>query len=155
MRKMLRKNIRLNEEQIKKLRDLSEFDGSDPLDHVTRAIDDYLRKQKTDLTLPAEKEINAQITGKSPEPASPGAFWVNGIVDRYEFSALILKEASKSAIDKDKVSKLSILDPIIRENTNSFIAACIVNYDRGWDIRPSKIAEPYYRKVRELIDALT
>lgn len=152
---MLRKNIRLNEEQIQKLRDLSEFDGSDPLDHVTRAIDDYLRKQKTDLTLPAEKEINAQITGKSPEPAAPGAFWVNGIVDRYEFSALILKEASKSAIDKGKVSKLSILDPIIRENTNSFIAACIVNYDRGWDISPSKIAEPYYRKVRELIDELT
>ncbi len=155
MRKMLRKNIRLNEEQIKKLRDLSEFDGSDPLDHVTRAIDDYLRKQKTDLTLPAEKEINAEITGKSPEPATPGALWVNGIVDRYEFSALILKEPSKSAIDKDRISKLSILDPIIRENTNSFIAACIVNYDRGWDIRPSKIAQPYYQKVRDLIDALT
>ncbi|WP_439558655.1 DUF7678 domain-containing protein [Dyadobacter sp.] len=152
---MLRKNIRLNEEQIKKLRDLSEFDGSDPLDHVTRAIDDYLRKQKTDLTLPAEKEINAEITGKSPEPATPGALWVNGIVDRYEFSALILKEPSKSAIDKDRISKLSILDPIIRENTNSFIAACIVNYDRGWDIRPSKIAQPYYQKVRDLIDALT
>jgi hypothetical protein len=154
MRKMLRKNIRLNEKQIQKLQDLSAYDGSDPLDHVSRAIDDYLKKQKISTTLPAEKEISAEITEKVEELSIRGAFWLNGKVDRYDFSALILKEPSKSAIDKGRVSKLSILDPIIRENTNSFIAACIVNYDRGWDIRPSKIAEPYYNKVRLLIDNL-
>jgi hypothetical protein len=152
MRKVLRKSIRLNDQQIRKLGDLSAFDGSDPLEHVTRAIDEYLKKQKTDVSIPAEKEIHAEITGKVGDATNRGAFWISGIVDRYEFSALILKEPSRSGIDKGRISKLSILDPTIRESTNSFIDSCIVNYDRGWDIKPSKLAEPYYNKVMALLE---
>jgi hypothetical protein len=73
-------------------------------------------------------------------------------VNQYEFSALLIFAGSKTGIDKGKISKLSIWDPVVRENKKSFIDSCIMNYDRGWDIRPSKIAQPYYDKVKMLIN---
>ncbi|NIJ52499.1 DUF7678 domain-containing protein [Dyadobacter arcticus] len=154
MRKVLNKNFRLKDEQINKLKDLSAFDGSDPLVHVTKAIDEYLDKQTMQISSPKEKEIHAEIKDRSRDPRISGALWVSGNVGKYEFSALILAEPSKSGIDRGRISKLSILDPVVREKTKSFIGSCIVNYDRGWDIRPSKIAEPFYNRLRILVDQI-
>jgi hypothetical protein len=150
--KRLRKSVTLTDAQSRKLHELSEFDGTDPVEHAMRAIDEYLKKQKLDFTPPKEKDISAEFRDRSGDPHIQGAVWLSGVVDRYEFSALIMKIPAKSAIDKGKISKLSIWDPVILQNTNNFIGSCIVNYDRGWDIKPSKLAEPYYNKVKALLD---
>ena len=150
--KKLRKNVTLTDTQSKRLHELSELDGIDPVEHTMRAIEEYLRKQNLAYTPRNENEILATFKERSGDANIPGAFWVSGSADMYEFSALILKQPSKSAIDRGKISKLSIWDPAVLETTKSFIGSCIVNYDRGWDIKPSKIAEPYYNKVKSLLD---
>jgi len=155
MQKVSRKYVRLSEFQMKRLEELSEFDGLDLLEHVRRAMDTYLQAQKPMVNIPVADEIVAEIKDFSDDPKISRAMWVSGIVDRYEFSVLVLHEPSKTGLDKGRISKLSIWDPLIRINTNNFIDSCIVNYDRGWDVRPSKIAEPYYGKVKKLIDNYT
>lgn len=99
-----------------------------------------------------ESENIAKFKSLSGEKNVQGAFGISGTVEKYEFSALFLKLPSKSAIDQGKISKLSIWDTAVMERTNNFIGSCIVNYDRGWDIRPSKVAAPYYNKVKTLLD---
>jgi len=149
--KVFRKNVRLTDFQIKSLQELSAFDGLDPVEHVKKAIDDYLKNQKPVVSIPKETDITAKIKERLDDPDILRAVWVSGTADKYEFSALILSE-SKTGIDKGRISKLSIWDPKVRKNTNNFIGSCIVNYDRGWDIKPSKLAEPYYKKVKSVID---
>jgi hypothetical protein len=151
--KTYRKYGPLTELQIKRLQKLSEFDGTDPVEHIRNAVDKYLQNLKVNFTPPKEEEIFAELKNRYEDPNISRAVWFEGIVDRYEFSALILNAPYKLGIDKGRISKLSIWDPIIKENTHNFISACIVNYDRGWDIRPSKIAQPYYNKVKSLIDS--
>jgi hypothetical protein len=150
--KMFRKSVILTDAQISRLKQLSEFDGQDVVFHVKKALDEYLKNQKPDLVLPKEDEILAEITQRYNDPEIVGAVWISGNVNQYEFSALLFHAGSKTGIDRGKISKLSIWDPVVMENTKSFINSCIVNYDRGWDIRPSKIAQPYYDKVKGLID---
>ena len=150
--KRLPKSIRLTDAQSKRLQELSELDGLDTREHAIRAIDEYLSKQRTDIAPLNESDINAVFTDLTPDPNTAGAFWITGAVGRYEFSAMVLKLPAKYGIDKGKLYKLFIYDPVVLETTGSFIGACIVNYDKGWDIRPSKIAEPYYNKVKALLD---
>jgi hypothetical protein len=149
--KRLRKSVSLSVTQSKSLHELSEFDGLDPVEHVNRAIDEYLVKKKRTAVTPDEKNITTQITERSPDLRIKGAIWIGGNVGKYAFSALLLKTPAKLAIEKGCISKLSIWDPVEKENTGSFIGSCIVNYDRGWDIKPSKIAEPYYKSVITLL----
>lgn len=137
--------------QSRKLHELSVFDGLDPVEHVNRAIDEYLVKQKLDFVAPKEKDISAQIKQRTADPKVKGAIWLSGHVDKYEFSALVLKLPVKVGIEKGRISKLSIWDAEVMEATGSFIGSCIVNYDRGWDIKPSKIAEPFYKRVISLL----
>jgi hypothetical protein len=149
--KRYRKHVALTDLQSKRLSELSDFDGTDPMEHAKRAIDEYLQKQKLDFTPPKENDIRAEFRDHSGDANIQGAFWVSGTVDKYEFSALILKLPSKLGIDRGKISKLSIWDPVVLSNTSNFIGSCIVNYDRGWDIKPSRIAEPYFNKVKALL----
>lgn len=149
--KRLRKTISLTPSQSVGLYELSEFDGLDSVEHAMRAIDEYLARQKPVQTSPTESKIRAKIEDKIPHASLKGAFWVSGIVNEYGFSALILKQPAKVAIDRGRISKLSIWDPIVLESKGSFIGACIVNYDRGWDIKPSLLAQPYYDKVKTLL----
>ena len=148
----IRKSVALTEVQREKLHELCEFDGLDPVEHARRAIDEYLEKKPRNIKVPADNEIEARFRESAPDGVIAGAFWVSGYVGSYEFSAFILKQPSKSGIDKGRVSKLAIWDPAIRKTTHSFIGSCIVNYDRGWDIKPSRIAQPYYEKVKSLLD---
>jgi len=152
MQKTFRKTVALTEAQIRRLQQLSELDGKDPLIHVRTAIDQYLKKQNFEVALPNQESILAKFTGRVEDVNIARAIWASGVVDRYEFSALVLHEPTKLGIDKGRISKLSIWDPIIKENTKNFIDACIVNYDRGWDIKPSKIAQPYYDAVKSLLE---
>lgn len=144
--------IHLTDSQIRRLGELSEFDGLDPVEHVRKAIDDYLTNQPRNFNPPKEKDIIAQIKERTPDSVINRAFWITGTVDKYEFSALILNSPSKSGIEKGRISKLAIWDPEVRQKTNNFIGSCIVNFDKGWDIRPSKMAQPYYNKAKSLID---
>ncbi len=148
-----RKNLILTDLQIKRLYELGDFDGVDPMEHASRAIDEYLGKNHIKPKLQKHREITAEIKECSPDNNVSGAFWLSGTVALYQFSALILNGPSKTAIDKGKISKLSIWDPAVMKKTNSFITSCIVNYDRGWDIKPSKLAEPLYLRVKDLVNS--
>jgi hypothetical protein len=144
--------VSLTVTQSKKLHELSELDGLDPIEHVNRAIDEYLTKQKFDFVPPKANEIAAKIKESVPAENIRGAYWISGEVDKFHFSALVLKTPVKIAIEKGRISKLSIWDPKMMESTGSFITSCIVNFDRGWDIKPSIIAEPFYNCVITLLN---
>ena len=150
--KNFRKNFHLTEFQLRRLQELSGLDGLDPVEHVKKAVDQYLKNQQFDITPIEESAISAEFKSRYEDPVIPRAMWIAGVVDKYEFSALVLNMPSKSGIDKGRISKLSVWDPVEREKTNNFIGSCIVNYDRGWDIRPSKLAQPYYDVVKSLLD---
>jgi len=150
--KMFRKTFTLTDFQISRLNQLSELDGQDPMKHIRKAVDEYIKNQKFDFNPPKESEIFAEIKKRYDDPDIARAIWISGVVDQYEFSALIFNGPSKSGIDKGRISKLSIWDPVVKENTNNFLGSCIMNYDRGWDIRPGKVAQPFYEKVKSLIE---
>lgn len=69
--------------------------------------------------------------------------WVNGTVGEYTFEAKLFDDPSSFGIGNGRVSKLSIYHT----------TDCIVNYDRGWDIKPSKGAQPYYKSVLALLES--
>ena len=80
-----------------------------------------------------------------------GENWVEGIVNdgEYSFSSKLFDEGSEFGINGGRVSKLSIsIGP-----TWTGFKACIVNYDRGWDIEP-KIDEHQhvYNAVLEFLE---
>lgn len=64
-----------------------------------------------------------------------GENWVSAVINdgEYTISSKLFDEGSVFGIDEGRVSKLMIRDASI----NDFWNSCIVNYDRGWDIKPS------------------
>jgi hypothetical protein len=81
-----------------------------------------------------------------------GENWVSGTIDKYQFEAKIFDEGSTYGINNSRVSKLSIYDEKVRQEKSNFFAACIVNYDRGWDIKPKKKHMEYFNAVMELLE---
>lgn len=81
-----------------------------------------------------------------------GENWVKGTVGQYNFEAKLFDEGSAFGIKKGRVSKLAIWDDKVRFAKQDFFAACVVNYDRGWDIKPSKENEPFFNSVMELLE---
>lgn len=78
--------------------------------------------------------------------------WVSGTVGDYTFEAKLFDDPSTYGINNGRVSKLSIYSEKKRIETGNFFAACIVNYDRGWDIKPSKENRPYFKAVMRLLE---
>lgn len=150
--KLFRKNIYLTQLQMKSFEQLSEYDGKDFSEHLQHAMESYLKNQNFDFLLPKETDLSIWFTESVREVAFPGAYWISGEVDKYSFSVLFLGENSKWGIEKGRIFKLSIWDPVLKEANNNFLASCIVNYDRGWDIRPSKSAQPYFNLTRSWIE---
>lgn len=74
--------------------------------------------------------------------------WVRGRIGKYSFSAKVYGAPSAQyGIDKGRVSKLSI-----REEAGK---RPVVNYDRGWDIRPEgKRVEKIFRKILAFLEAI-
>ena len=69
--------------------------------------------------------------------------WINGsakVNDKeYIINAKVFLEGSEFGIDDGPISKLFIVDKSANET--------IVNYDRGWDIKPDKSFEPIYNEI--------
>jgi hypothetical protein len=78
--------------------------------------------------------------------------WCSGTIGEYSFEAKIFDEGSMFGIKNGRVSKLSIWDEKIRQEKQNFLAACLVNYDRGWDIKPTKDIKPYFKAVMKLLE---
>lgn len=78
--------------------------------------------------------------------------WVDGTVGQYRFQAKLFDEGSTFGINNGRVSKLAIWDEEIRQEKQNFFAGCIVNYDRGWDIKPKKTLKPFYDAVMSLLE---
>lgn len=78
--------------------------------------------------------------------------WCEGTVGKYTFQAKLFDVGSEYGIDEGRVSKLSIWDQKVREEKSDFLASCIINYDRGWDIKPNKNSKPYYEEVMKLLE---
>lgn len=79
--------------------------------------------------------------------------WVKGTVGDYTFEAKLFDNGSTYGINNGRISKLSIYNDGERVAKRNFFAAYIVNYDRGWDIKPTKEAKPYFKAVIELLEA--
>lgn len=92
-------------------------------------------------------EIKAQFT-----KWESGTNWVSGTVGKYTFESKLFDEGSTFGIKNGRVSKLSIYDESVRMEKKDFFAACIVNYDRGWDMKPKKEFKPYYNAIMELLE---
>lgn len=58
----------------------------------------------------------------------------------FEASILSFDEPSEYGIDNGRISKLYIV-----ERTRTLKVVC--NYDRGWDVRPSKEVKEFYDKI--------
>ena len=72
--------------------------------------------------------------------------WVKGRGDDgITFSAKIFDKPSKYGIDKGRISKLSICQ------NNEWI----VNFDRGWDVKPAPEHKPIYEAVMKLLNGLS
>lgn len=80
--------------------------------------------------------------------------WVSGKVGDFTFEAKLFDNGSTFGINNGRVSKLSIYDDAKRLAYHDFFKACIVNYDRGWDIRPSKENKPIFNAVMALLESL-
>lgn len=78
--------------------------------------------------------------------------WVSGRVGRYTFEAKLFDEGSYFGIENGRVSKLTIYDTELQKNKGNSWESAIVNYDRGWDIKPNKIAKPYFQAVMKLLE---
>lgn len=71
--------------------------------------------------------------------------WCKGTVGPYEFSAKVFDEPSSFGIKNGRVSKLGIGNWTNGERE-------VVNYDRGWDIKPTKEVKPYFNAVMKLLE---
>lgn len=68
-----------------------------------------------------------------------GGNWISGKVRSFRFQAKVYQEGSKFGINGGNVSKLTVRPED---------APMIINYDRGWDIRPKNAEE------EKIIDAI-
>lgn len=81
-----------------------------------------------------------------------GNNWVAGKVGKYNFEAKLFDEGSSYGIENGRISKLSIWDEKVRQEKQNFLKACIVNYDRGWDIEPKSSDKSCYDAVISLLE---
>lgn len=78
--------------------------------------------------------------------------WAEGTVGPYRWEAKVYEEGSEFGINGGRISKLTIWDEKKRRESN-LLAACIVNYDRGWDIKPKTVkAQQALEAVLELFE---
>ena len=59
--------------------------------------------------------------------------WLKGMIDGYEFFALVFQTGSKYGINEGRISKLAVRHKL---QSLTEVSRYIINYDRGWDIKP-------------------
>ena len=81
----------------------------------------------------AEKHAERQVQLLQTMTVRKEDGWLKGAIARYEFFAKVFPEGSKYGINGGRVSKLTV-----RRKPNHLTdePVILVNYDRGWDIRP-------------------
>lgn len=80
--------------------------------------------------------------------------WIRGEIGRYTFEAVVFDLPSRFGINSGRVSKLAIYDDEKRK-CEGYFAACIANYDRGWDIKPrGKEERETFEAVLAFLEAL-
>ena len=62
--------------------------------------------------------------------------WWEGTIEGYHFQAAFYDEPSEYGINEGRTSKLMVWDEAERRRTRNIFSAAIMNYDRGWDIKP-------------------
>lgn len=65
-----------------------------------------------------------------------GTNWCDGTVGEYNFQAKLFDTGSTFGIKNGRVSRLAIWSERVRQEKQNFLGACVLNYDRGWDIKP-------------------
>ena len=79
--------------------------------------------------------------------------WVKGTVGGYNFEAKLYDNVSKFGINNGRVSKLAIWDEDYREEYENFDEACVVVYERGWELEPFDDDDiECYNAVMELLE---
>ena len=81
-----------------------------------------------------------------------GTNWCTGKVGKYNFQAKLFDNGFEYGINNGRVSNLSIWDEEILQKEQDFFNSCIVNYNRGWDIKPKKEFEQYFNAVMILLE---
>lgn len=77
--------------------------------------------------------------------------WVEGTIGNLKFQAKLFDEGSKFGINNGRVSKLSIYNDNLRHKIG-FHNACVINYDRGWDIEVKDGYNEHYNAVMDLLE---
>jgi len=77
--------------------------------------------------------------------------WIDGSAGQYKFSAKVFDNGSVYGIDDGRVSKLTVYStggefPFQVGNT-------IVNYDRGWDVRPKQEHKELFKALMKKLEA--
>ena len=67
--------------------------------------------------------------------------WIDGNIDGFRFQAKVYDEGSVYGINEGRVSKLMIWDEAKKQACGNIFKASILNYDRGWDIKPATAAD--------------
>ena len=109
-------------------------------------------KDKATRKVLTEKEnIKAVFTNFGTE-----SNWVQGTVEgdgrKFTFEAKLFDNGSEFGIKEGRVSKLAVSDPVVREQTKNYGESCVVEYDRGWGMRPKKEIKPYFNAIMELLE---
>lgn len=71
--------------------------------------------------------------------------WIKGQEGDFKFEAKVYEQPSKYGINEGRISKLTIFDK------NNMM---IINYDRGWDIKPRDITEGMYLNILKKLESL-
>ena len=81
--------------------------------------------------------------------------WIDGNIDSFRFQAKVYAEGSDFGIKDGRVSKLAIWDEAKKQACGNIFTASILNYDRGWDIKPATAADKeVLRAMLEYLEGL-
>jgi len=81
----------------------------------------------------AEKYTERQMKLLQTMTVQMDGRWLRGIIDGYEFFALVFQIGSKYGINEGRISKLTVRHKL---ESLTDVSRYIINYDRGWDIEP-------------------
>ena len=99
------------------------------------------------MTTKRAKEGELIVITDFPETSN----WIEGKVGQYEFCAKVYDNGSNFGIDEGRVSKLQIYAKA-GEFPNQ-VGKTIVNYDRGWDVRPKKEHKELFKALMKTLEA--
>ena len=71
--------------------------------------------------------------------------WVTGTCEGHTFHAKLFDTPSEFGIKNGRVSKFSLC-------LNSNRSRCIINYDRGWDLKPTKENREIFDVIMKLLE---